>query len=133
MTTAEPVTIDPTRSGAAQFALNEEPLEGGGLVLMPWGELDMAAAPALRGRIAEAVDAGVTRLVVGLCLVSFMDSVALAALLSARRGMGDGVRMAVVVPSGSYTRLLFDAAGHPRSLELFETYDEAVRYVARQA
>lgn len=130
MTTAEPLVVERVRDGAAPFALGEEPLEGGGLVLMPWGELDMAAAPVLRERIASAVDAGVTRLIVDLCLVSFMDSVALAALLSAQRGIGDDARMAIVVPRGSYARLLFEVAGHPRCLDLFETYDEAVSHVA---
>jgi anti-sigma B factor antagonist len=110
--------------------LTEEALEPSGVVLTVEGELDIATAPELRGRFNAAVDAGVSRLVVDLRAVSFLDSVALATLLNARRRMGENGRLAVVVAADSYVRLIFEVAGMPQCLDIFETREQAVSHVA---
>jgi anti-sigma B factor antagonist len=110
--------------------LTEEALEPSGVVLTVEGELDIATAPELRARFNAAVDAGVSRLVVDLRAVSFLDSVALATLLNARRRMGENGRLAVVVAADSYVRLIFEIAGMPQCLDIFETREQAVSHVA---
>jgi anti-sigma B factor antagonist len=110
----------------AQFRLDEAELPSGGLLLEAAGELDIATVPELRERLDAAVDAGVSRVVLDLTGVSFMDSVAMAAILHARRGLADRGSLAVVIPSGSYTRLVVEIAGLPRCLDLFETREQAL-------
>jgi anti-sigma B factor antagonist len=112
------------------FKLREEPAGASGLLLTVEGELDIATAPALRKRLTSAIGAGVSRLVIDLRPVSFMDSVAMAAIIHARTLMAGGGRMAIVLDDESYTRLVFEIAGLPRCLDLFETREAALAHVA---
>ena len=111
------------------FHVAEERLQPAGVLLTVSGELDMATAPELRARLTNAIEAGARRLVIDLCPVSFMDSVAMAAIIHARTQLLDG-RMAIVLPCDSYTRLVFEIAGLPRCLDLFETREEAIAHVS---
>jgi anti-sigma B factor antagonist len=120
----------PEHIAAGTLRLEEESLDASGLVLTASGELDHATAPELRARLTAAIDAGVNRLVIDLRPLSFLDSVALAVLLHARTDLGDAGRMAVVVAPGSYTRLIFEVAGLPRCVDVFETREQAVAHVA---
>lgn len=113
-----------------EFRLIEERLAPSGRLLTVSGELDIATAPDLRKRLDAAVDAGTKRIVLDLEAVSFMDSVAMAAIIHTRTRLGDKGKIAIVVPSTSYTRLVFEIAGLPRCLDLFETRDHAVAHVA---
>src|SRR5829696_5411669 len=110
------------------FGLTEEPLPGG-LVLAVSGELDLATAPAVRERLGAAVDSGVTRIVVDLRDVTFMDSIGLAAVVHARsRLLADG-RLALVVAPGSYAELVLEITGLPRALAIFGDREAAVAHV----
>ena len=120
----------PDEIAAGTFRLDEESLDPSGLVLTVSGELHLATAPEFRARLTAAIDAGVSRLVIDLRPLSFLDSVALAALLHARKRLGDAGRMAVVVAPDSYTRLIFEVAGMPRCVDVFETREHAVAHVA---
>ena len=112
------------------FGLTEEPLGESGTILAVAGELDIATAPELRGRLTAAIEAGKTGIVVDLREVAFMDSVAMAAILHARTQLGDRGRLAVVLDDESYTRLVFEIAGLPRCLDLFETREAAAAHVS---
>jgi anti-sigma B factor antagonist len=109
--------------------LTEESLEPSGVVLTVEGELDIATAPELRTRLNTVVDAGLSRLVIDLRPLSFLDSVAMATLLQARRRLGASGRMAVVVAADSYVRLIFEVAGMPQCIDVFETREQAVTHV----
>jgi anti-sigma B factor antagonist len=111
------------------FELNEEQLGTSGALITVSGELDIATAPELRDRLTSAIDRGATGVVVDLRAVTFMDSVAMAAILHVRTQLGKRGRMAIVLGDDSYTKLVFEIAGLPRCLELFETRDEAVTHV----
>ena len=111
------------------LCLTEESLEPSAVVLTVEGELDIATAPELRTRLNAAVDAGLSRLVIDLRPVSFLDSVAMATLLHARKRLGESGRMAVVVAADSYVRLIFEVAGMPQCLDVFETREQAVSHV----
>ena len=128
MSASEQLTVVGRWDQPDDFHVAEERLEPAGVVLTVSGELDMATAPELRARLANAIEAGARRLVIDLCPVSFMDSVAMAAIIHARTQLRDG-RMAIVLPSDSYTRLVFEIAGLPRCLDLFETREEAIAHV----
>ena len=80
--------------------------------------------------MTAAIARGATGLVVDLHSVTFMDSVAMAAILHARTQLGEGGRLAVVLGADSYTQLVFEIAGLPRCLDLFETRDEAVHHIS---
>jgi len=61
------------------------------------GRLNMVAAPGLRATVASAVSAGLSRLVVDLTNVTFMDSSGLGALIGAlktTRAAGGDLRIA---------------------------------------
>ena len=111
------------------FELAEEPLGESASLLVVSGELDIATAPDLRDRMTAAIARGATGLVVDLHSVTFMDSVAMAAILHARTQLGEGGRLAVVLGADSYTQLVFEIAGLPRCLTLFDSREEAVEYV----
>jgi anti-sigma B factor antagonist len=109
----------------AALHVSEEALEPG-VVLAVHGELDIATAPELRERLDAAVDGGAKRVVLDLSGVTFLDSVAIATILHVRTRLGDQGRLAVVIPEGTYTRLVFEIAGLPQCLDLCETLEQAV-------
>ena len=111
------------------FELAEEPLGASGTYVTVAGELDIATAPDLRDRLMTAIKRGVKRIVVDLREVTFMDSVAMAAILHARTQLGSNGSFAVVLGADSYTQLVFEIAGLPRCLTLFETREQAVEFV----
>ena len=113
-----------------EFELNEQPLGADGVLLSVAGELDIATAPQLRARLNRAIESGARGLVIDLCEVGFMDSVAMAAIIHARTQLPQGGALAIVLDSDSYTRLVFEIAGLPRCLDLFETRVEAIAHVA---
>jgi anti-anti-sigma factor len=114
----------------ATVRLDAESLDPSGLVVTVSGELDVATAPQLRARLTTAIDAGVNRLVIDLGSLDFLDSIALAVMLQARTRLGDAGRMAVVVAPDSYTRLIFEVAGMPQCIDVFETRQHAIAHVA---
>ncbi len=111
------------------FRLEEEALGSTGVVFTAHGELDMATAPALRERMTAAIADGRRRLVIDLRPIGFLDSVAVAAILQARRRLGDGGRLAVIVDPDSYTRMVFEIAGLPQCLDVVETREAALAVV----
>lgn len=114
-----------------EFAVAQEPLGfPGGVLVAIEGELDMLTAPTVREHLNTAMDHGATRIVVDLERVSFIDSVSLAVLLTARRRLGDGGRLAVVSDPSSYATLIFEAGGVDAVLDLFDGRDDAVAHVA---
>lgn len=129
MSAQEQSTVVPGWDEPDELKLSEEPIGASGVLLTVAGELDIATAPALRERLTRVIGGGVSRLVIDLCPVSFMDSVAMAAIIHARTLLPDGGRMAIVLDADSYTRLVFEIAGLPRCLDLFESRDEAIAHV----
>jgi anti-anti-sigma factor len=92
------------------FTFQEESLPGGGRVVSAAGELDVAAAGGLRERLRGALDQGVSRLVLDLTEVDFIDSLSVAAIVGTHRRMAPGGRL-VVVSTHPYVQLVFEAAG----------------------
>ena len=113
-----------------QVQIAERALGDAAHLLSASGELDIATVPELRERLTGLIVSGARGLVVDLRPVTFMDSVALAAILHARARMPEDGRMAIVLEAGSYTSLIFEIAGLPERLDLFEREDEAIAHVS---
>jgi anti-sigma B factor antagonist len=112
----------------ARAVITVETPEWPGALLVAEGELDVQSVGELRARIAEAIDAGATRLVVDLTGVSFIDSLSLSALVGARRRLGPAARLAIVAVH-DYVLLILQATGLEQVLNVFGTRDEAVAFV----
>ena len=85
------------------------------------GELDLATVPALREQMIAATEAGARALVLDMREVSFMDSTALAAIINAKKRMGEGGQVTLVLPRDSYGRLIFEVTGLDGVLDVVET------------
>lgn len=102
---------------APDFALTLERLENGTTVLVLAGELDLYRAPEIEEALAQASEFEQT-LTVNLCLVTFLDSTALAILLDAtRRWRARGSELVVLV--GPQTPMTaFEVTGFDRLLAI---------------
>lgn len=113
-------------SEPAPFGVQREDLGARGAIITVAGELDMLTVPELRKAIDAEIERGIERLVLDLVHVSFIDSVSLAAVVTARRRLGDAGRLAVVIEKGSYAMLIFEIGGLDSIVELYHARHHAV-------
>lgn len=113
-----------------EFAVATEPLGDRGAIVTVRGELDMLTVPRMREELTAVIEGGIRRVVLDLTEVSFIDSVSLAAIVTTRRRLGDGGRVAVVIEEGSYAMLIFEIGGLDSIVELFHTRESAVARLA---
>jgi len=118
---------DNEKSWRGGFLLAEESVPWGKL-LIAGGELDLASAPALRGWLSSAVAAEARRVVLDFTDVTFIDSLALAAVVAAKRRLAKDAKLAVVA-TNPYVLLILEAGGLDSVFEVFRTRDEAVEHV----
>jgi anti-sigma B factor antagonist len=131
MTIEQPaVLVTTTNAEPRGIHVMEESFDPSGLVLTVSGELDIATAPALRDRLTTAIEAGKRRLVIDLSAISFLDSVALAAIVHTKQRLPEDGRLAVAVDPSSYVMLVFESGGLGTVLDLVETRDQAVELVS---
>jgi anti-sigma B factor antagonist len=112
----------------ARAVISAEKPEWPGAFIVARGELDVQSVPELKARLAEALDAGQTRVVVDLAGVTFIDSLSLSALVGARRRLPEPGRLAVVVVH-EYVLLILQATGLEQVLDVFATRAEAEAFV----
>jgi anti-anti-sigma factor len=113
-----------TQEAVLDGIVDVQPLGTDGKVIVAAGELDVATAPALRERLHLAVESGVSRLVLDLSAVTFIDSLSLAAVVGAKRRMGPGSQVAIVTEH-PYVLLILQAGGLDGVLRVYATRDEA--------
>ena len=113
-----------------EFQLAVEPVSDDASVVTVIGELDLSTVPALRGALSGALDRGISRLVVDLSAVTFVDSVGVGAILHSKRRLGTDGLLAVVLAPDTYARVIFDVVGADAVVEVFQTRTEAVARVA---
>lgn len=111
--------------GPPTFAIDTEPVDWGGTLIVAEGEMDIAAVPDLRRLLDQAITASVPRVVLDLSEVDFVDSVALATLIGAKRRLGPEGQLAVVV-THPYVLLVFEATGLNHVVTITETRETAV-------
>ena len=126
----EAVHVTSTSGEARGIELIEETFDPSGLVVTVSGELDVATAPAFRAHLEAAIEAGTDRLVIDLTAITFLDSVALAAIVHSKQRLPAGGRMALAVDPSSYVMLVFQGTGLTQVLDLVETRAQAVGLVS---
>ena len=119
---------DRSGQGANAFAIVEQRPVQATAVIACTGELDLSTAPQLKWRLVDALEAGLSAIVVDLGDVVFMDSTALGVLVGVRRSLDVGARLAVVCTHPAVLNL-FQIAGLDGVFEIFETRDEALAHV----
>jgi HptB-dependent secretion and biofilm anti anti-sigma factor len=107
------------------LALEITPIGSDAVELSVRGSLDIATIDRFRTGLERVLDRRPGSLVLDLKEVSFMDSIALAAIVHASRAVGgpDGLR--IVVGRNSYARLILDATGLSRCFNVMTARDEA--------
>jgi anti-sigma B factor antagonist len=96
------------------------------------GEIDYAASPQLRERIADHVKAGRRHLVVDLSAVTFIDSTTIGVLVGAVARLREaGGSLAVVCEQENVKVLrIFEITGLESMIELHRSREEAVSALA---
>jgi anti-sigma B factor antagonist len=106
----------------------ERPLRADGVVLELQGEVDVASSAELRRRLRTAVETGATRILVDLGDVTFIDSIAMAAIVGAQRRLATGGRLALVAYH-PYVLLVLEAVGLQHVVHVFPTRADAEAYL----
>jgi anti-sigma B factor antagonist len=114
------------------FAVSQREPDALTSVLEVEGELDLTSAPSLKWALSDALDAGRSRIVVDLSLVTFIDSTALGVLVGAQRSLSPGTRLAVVCTHVAVLRI-FELTGLDGTFHIFPTIDSALDYVRGSA
>jgi len=113
----------------SHVSLSDEAVDADTQLLRARGELDLYAAPELKRRLATAIDAGKTRIVVDLTDAAFMDSTALGVLIGALRRLRvrDGA-LAIASEQPTILRIL-EVTGMNQVLDLHSTAGDALAAV----
>jgi anti-sigma B factor antagonist len=102
-------------------------------VMKVGGELDYAASPQLRERIADQINAGGRRLVIDLSAVTFIDSTAIGVLVGAAvrlRDGGEGSLAVVCAPERKRVAQIFEIAAVGSVIDLHDSREEALLALA---
>jgi anti-sigma B factor antagonist len=103
------------------------------VVLVAGGEIDYSASPQLSERLADRIDGGITRVVLDLSTVTFIDSTAIGALAATAtrlRELGAGT-LAVVCPDENRRVLrIFEIAGVDSVIALHNSREDAIAELA---
>jgi anti-sigma B factor antagonist len=116
--------IPTPEGGLPGFYLGHEQL-GGIHVLRVGGELDLNAAPQLRGAFDELIETGARRVVLDLEETSFIDSTALGAIVGAHKRLQPEGGLQLVCTNEHVLRI-FGYAGVDEFLSIHDTRDAAV-------
>jgi anti-sigma B factor antagonist len=127
-----PSTDSGSSVGAFAFAVSQHELDASTSVLAVEGELDLSSAPRLKWALGDVLDAGRSRVIVDLSLVSFIDSTALGVLVGAQRGLSAEARLAVVCTHAAVLRI-FEMTGLDGTFHIFPSLDGALDYVRGSA
>ncbi len=95
-------------------------------VVMPKGDLDMAVAEQLKGKLTELIDQGQRRLVLDLGAVAYIDSAGLGTLVAAMkraRGAGGDIKLCALQPD---VRSIFAMTRLNKVMEVHSTRPAAV-------
>lgn len=111
---------------APRFELSEESLDGTAGVVAVQGEIHVSSAPELSGRLADALDRGVTSLVLDLSQVEFIDSTGLSVLLNVLRRLTQRGGALVIVCTNPTVLRLFEITRLETTFDIVGTREEAL-------
>jgi len=103
------------------------------VILVVGGEIDYAASPQLKRRIAEHIDAGARGLILDLSTATFIDSTAIGVLVGAvmkLHELGGGSLAVVCTEDNERVQQIFEIAGVDSLIALHRTREEAVDALA---
>jgi anti-sigma B factor antagonist len=120
-------TPDSSQSSSTAFGISQRELDRSTSVISVEGELDLATAPRLKWMLIDVLEAGHTKLVVDLSLVSFLDSTALGVLVAVKRKLDADGRLAVVCARRDVLKI-FEFSGMDGAFAIFSTVDEALAH-----
>jgi anti-sigma B factor antagonist len=104
----------------------------GWTVVAASGEIDVAAAPALRDRVTELISSGSTHLVIDLEDVDFIDSTGLGVLVGAvRRARTEGGDLRLVCTDSRLLRV-FDVTGLGEVFSIEASVEDATALASGQ-
>jgi anti-sigma B factor antagonist len=113
-------------------AINTRELDNCTSLVAVEGELDLCSAPQLKWTLVDLLDAGRSRIVVDLSLVTFMDSTALGVLVGVNRSLDTGSRLAIACLPPSVLKI-FEVSGLDGAFDIFATLDEALAHARGSA
>jgi anti-sigma B factor antagonist len=108
--------------------ITERPVSWSGSMLAVSGELDVSSVSEMRKALETLVADRVGGVIVDLSEVSFIDSLSIAAIVAAKRRLGEERRMAIVADH-PYVLLIFEAGGLDSVVPLFATVELAEAHV----
>jgi anti-sigma B factor antagonist len=121
------------------FYITDEPASGDAgscddvAMLVAGGDIDFAASPQLRERLADYVSKGKRHLVVDLSAVTFIDSTAIGVLVGAVMRLREhehGTMTVVCAEENKRVLRIFDIAGVENLIELHGSRAEALLALA---
>lgn len=108
------------------FDLSEEEIDDTTRVIAVTGEADLHTAPALKARMADAIDSGKRQVVVDLSGATLVDSTTLGVLVGGERQLSEeGGRVIVVCPDEAI-RKTFEVTGLDGTFPVHRSRDEAL-------
>jgi anti-sigma B factor antagonist len=112
----------------AGFAIVRRQLDRRTVVIAVEGELDLSTAPRMKSLLADSLDAGFSRLVVDLTLVTFIDSTALAVLVGINKRLAPDARLAIVWTRDTVLQI-FEFSGTDALFAIYPTLEDALEHV----
>lgn len=112
-----------------ELEIPENDIDGWTLVVAS-GEIDVAAAPALRERLVDLIAEGVSKLVLDLEDVDFIDSTGLGVLVGAVRRARSAEGDVRLVCSNSRILKVFDVTGLDEVFTIESSVDDAIAATA---
>jgi len=119
-------------AGEPPFEIDRRELDAQTSVVSVRGELDLPTAPQLKWALLDALQAGVSQLVLDLSRTSFMDSTALGVLIGVNRSLGPDRRLALVGVSSNVLRV-FELSGMDRAFSIYPTLEDALVHLSGRA
>jgi anti-sigma B factor antagonist len=125
-------TLVRSQPNPAAFEICRQELDRHTSLVTVEGELDLSTAPRLKWTLIDSLQTGLSRLIVDLSRVAFMDSTALGVLVGVKRKLEEGERLAIVCPRRDLLKI-FEFAGMDGAFAIFPTLEEALANVREDA
>lgn len=101
--------------------------EGGGIVVItPNADIDMSRSPELRTAIQQAMGARISKLIVNLDEVNYMDSSGLATLVEAMRTANATDTQLILTSMHPKVRAIFDIARLDSFFTIIDSVEQAI-------
>ena len=102
------------------LATEREPFSPHGCVVAARGQIDLYSAPTFKTALVEALDDGITDLVVDLTAVDFMDSTGLGVLVGVSKRLRQAGGSVSIVTADETIKRIFEISGLTKRFEIHE-------------